>query len=113
MHAEKIGSLKTILPESVSFMEEAPEWEEIEMVVDCGATESVMEPRSLKSAPIKEGAAKQKNANRDVANGQGRRRTRLIGLSRAGKRKATATKATAPTQATKLILVSSRTFLQR
>ena len=55
-----IGSLGIRMPEGLKSVEEVPEWEEIEMVVDSGASESVVSEDTLTRVTTVEGYAQKK-----------------------------------------------------
>ena len=67
MH-EKVGMLGIVEPESVGAVV-VGDWEEIEMAVDSGASESVMNEDALISVPTTEGDAKKKGVRYEVADG--------------------------------------------
>ena len=57
------------MPEGLKSMEEAPEWEVLEMAVDSGASESVVSDEMLTRATTVEGEAMKKQAQYEVADG--------------------------------------------
>jgi hypothetical protein len=65
----KLGIFKVIEPEGFNEIEEKGEWEEIEMAVDSGATETVLGEGDLGSIELKEGAASRRGTEYEVANG--------------------------------------------
>ena len=50
-----LESLETIMPENVNMIGESGEWEEIEMAVDSGATETVVGEDMVESVEVVEG----------------------------------------------------------
>ena len=65
-----LGSLGIRMPAGLSSVEEvAPEWEEIEMAVDSGASESVVSEDMLTGVETVEGYAKNKGIQYEVADG--------------------------------------------
>ena len=66
---EKLKPLKVIEPEGVNELEDKGEWEEIEMAVDSGATETVVNEDDLPSIEVKAGAASRRGTEYEVANG--------------------------------------------
>jgi len=66
---KRVGSLGIRMPEGLKSVEEAPEWEEIEMVVDSGASESVVSEDMLTRVTTVEGYAQKKGAQYEVADG--------------------------------------------
>jgi len=66
----KLGSLGIRMPAGLKSVEEvAPEWEEIEMAVDSGASESVVSEDMLQGVETVEGYAKKKGVQYEVADG--------------------------------------------
>ena len=56
-HSKSVGAistLRTVVPEGVNSMGGVPEWEEIEMAVDSGACDNVMDPEELPHYDVKE-----------------------------------------------------------
>ena len=66
---KRVGSLGIRMPEGLKSVEEAPEWEEIEMVVDSGASESVVSEDMLTRVTTVEGYAQKKGVQYEVADG--------------------------------------------
>ena len=66
---EELRPLRAIEPEGVNELDVKGEWEEIEMAVDSGATETVVGEDDLPSVEIKEGAASRRGTVYEVANG--------------------------------------------
>ena len=66
---ERLGAFREIVPSGVNSVEEQ-EWEEIEMAVDSGATETVVGEDMLESIETKEGAAYRRGVEYEVANGE-------------------------------------------
>ena len=66
---EGLRPLKVIEPEGVNELEVTGEWEEIEMAVDSGATETVVGEGDLLSVETKEGPASKRGTEYEVANG--------------------------------------------
>ena len=64
-----INTLVEILPAGVNKMEELPEWEEIEMAVDSGATETVVGEDMIKGVETKPGEATRRGVQYEVASG--------------------------------------------
>ena len=64
-----LGSLVEVAPEGVNSMEEQ-EWEELEMAVDSGATETVVGEDMLKNIHLKEGSAYKRGVQYEVASGE-------------------------------------------
>jgi len=65
----KLKPLKVIEPEGVNELEITGEWEEIELAVDSGATETVVGEGDLLSIETKEGPASKRGTEYEVANG--------------------------------------------
>ena len=65
----KLKSLVEVVPEHVNTVEEQ-EWEEIELTVDSGATETVVGDGMLRNIELKEGAAYKRGVQYEVANGE-------------------------------------------
>ena len=57
------------MPEGLKSVEEAPEWEVLEMAVDSGASESVVSDEMLTSVDTVEGGAMKKGVRYEVADG--------------------------------------------
>ena len=69
LYTKKLGMLGIRMPSGLNEVEEvAPEWEEIEMAVDSGASESVVNEEQLSGAETVEGTAK-KGVQYEVADG--------------------------------------------
>jgi len=66
---EGLRPLRVIEPEGVNELEVTGEWEEIEMAVDSGATETVVGEGDLLSIETKEGPASKRGTEYEVANG--------------------------------------------
>ena len=66
---EKISILQVVEPEGVNAVNTPGEWQEIEMAVDSGATETVMGEEMLVDIEIKPGAASRRGVKYEVANG--------------------------------------------
>ena len=66
---EELKIFRTIEPEGVNELEDKGEWEEIELAVDSGATETVVGEGDLLSIELKEGAASRRGTEYEVANG--------------------------------------------
>ena len=64
-----LGSLIEVVPECVSAVEEQ-EWEEIELAVDSGATETVIGEDMLKNIDLKQGEAYKRGVQYEVASGE-------------------------------------------
>ena len=58
-----------IVPEGVHALEETQEWEEIEMAVDSGATETVVSEDMIKAVETKPGEAMKRGVRYEVASG--------------------------------------------
>ena len=69
LDVDKLGIFKVIEPEGFNEIEEKGEWEEIEMAVDSGATETVLGEEDLECIEIKDGAASRRGTEYEVANG--------------------------------------------
>ena len=65
---QSLGVFATIEPEGLNTVTEG-EWEEIEMAVDSGATETVVGEESLKGIEIREGVAFKRGVKYEMANG--------------------------------------------
>ena len=65
---ENLNTLETVEPEGINTLED-PEWEEIELAVDSGATETVIGEEALKSVKLLEGSAFKRGVQYEVANG--------------------------------------------
>ena len=57
-------------PEGIGAVMEDGDWDEVELTVDSGATDTVMGPGTLGSIPITEGAAFKRGVEYEMANGQ-------------------------------------------
>jgi len=67
---KEVNVLQTVNPkESIRELNETEEWEEIEMAVDSGATEHVMNEDSLRTIETKDGEASRQGVVYEVANG--------------------------------------------
>ena len=67
---EKVNMLVTVMPEGVNSLDaRSEEWEEIEMAVDSGATETVVAEDMLKSVETQEGKASKMGVQYEVADG--------------------------------------------
>ena len=64
-----LQSLQTIYPEGVNSVAESGDWEEIELAVDSGATETVVGEEMLHSIRTTEGEAFKRGVEYEVANG--------------------------------------------
>ena len=64
-----INTLVEIVPEGVHALEETHGWEEIEMVVDSGATETVVSEEMIKSIETQPGEAMKRGVRYEVASG--------------------------------------------
>ena len=69
LNVDKLAIFKVIEPEGFNEIEEKGEWEEIEMAVDSGATETVLGEEDLECIEIKDGAASRRGTEYEVANG--------------------------------------------
>jgi len=67
--ARKVSSLGIRMPEGLKSMEEAPEWEVLEMAMDSGASESVVNDEMLPRVETLEGEAMKKGVQYEVADG--------------------------------------------
>ena len=67
--AAEIKILQVIEPEGVNAVSKPGEWQEIEMAVDSGATETVMGEEMLTEIEIKPGMASKRGVKYEVANG--------------------------------------------
>ena len=65
-----VNVIKVIEPEGVNSVTEDGQWEQIELAVDSGATESVTPPSMPASVPTTEGAASKRGVRYEVANGE-------------------------------------------
>ena len=65
LNVEKLDIFKVIEPEGFNEIEAKGEWEEIEMAVDSGATETVLGEGDLESIELKEGAASRRGTEYD------------------------------------------------
>ena len=66
---EEIKILRVVQLEGVNAVGKPGEWQEIEMAVDSGATETVMGEEMLAEIEIKPGVASKRGVNFEVANG--------------------------------------------
>ena len=66
---KSINTLVEIVPAGVNKMEELHEWEEIEMAVDSGATETVVGEDMIKGVETKPGEATRRGVQYEVASG--------------------------------------------
>ena len=67
----RLGILGVIEPQGVYALEaEEREWDEVEMAVDSGAGETVMNEACLKAVTTQEGAARRRGVKYEVANGE-------------------------------------------
>jgi len=66
---EHVRALITVMPEGVNSIGEEDEWEEIDMAIDSGATETVVGERMLTSIDTVEGEACRKGVQYEVASG--------------------------------------------
>ena len=64
---KKLGMLGIVAPQGLNVVKEAPAWEEIEMAVDSGASESVVNEEQLSGAETLEGKAKKMGIQYEVA----------------------------------------------
>jgi len=70
LYIKKLGMLGIRMPSGLNIIEEAaPEWEEIEMAVDSGASESVVNEEQLSGVETLEGKAKKMGVQYEVADG--------------------------------------------
>ena len=70
-HSRKsINTLVEIIPPGVNAMEELQEWEEIEMAVDSGATETVVGEDMIKGVETKPGEGTRRGVQYEVASGE-------------------------------------------
>ena len=67
-----INHIKTIEPDGINRITEDGKWEEIELAVDSGATESVARRTLPEAIATVEGAASKRGVMYDVASGQQR-----------------------------------------
>ena len=67
--AGKVSTLRAVAPENIRNLDEAPEWEEIEVALDSGATESVCREDMLTNVETVEGDAQRKGVQYEVADG--------------------------------------------
>ena len=65
--AGKVSTLRAVAPENIKNLDEAPEWEEIEVALDSGATESVCADDMLTNVETVEGDAQRKGVQYEVA----------------------------------------------
>jgi len=66
---KKLGTLGIVVPQGLNAVSEAPEWEEIEMAVDSGASESVVNEGQLNGIETLEGPDKKRGIQYEVADG--------------------------------------------
>ena len=66
---KKLGTLGIVVPQGLNAVSEAPEWEEIEMAVDSGASESVVNEGQLDGIETLEGPDKKRGIQYEVADG--------------------------------------------
>ena len=66
---QQVSSLGIVEPESVCSAQISEEWEELEMAVDSGASETVAPEDILQSVQIQDGEAKRKGVQYEVADG--------------------------------------------
>ena len=66
---KKLGMLGIVAPQGLNVVKETPEWEEIEMAVDSGASESVVNEEQLSGAETLEGEANKRGIQYEVADG--------------------------------------------
>jgi len=66
---KKLGTLGIVVPQGLNVVKETPEWEEIEMAVDSGASESVVNEEQLNGIETLEGDAKKRGIQYEVADG--------------------------------------------
>ena len=67
---KSINTLIEIVPAGVNAMEEIPEWEELEMAVDSGATETVVGEDMIKGIETKPGEGARRGVQYEVASGE-------------------------------------------
>ena len=67
--AQEIKLLQAIEPEGINKLDSLGEWEEIELAVDSGATETVINEDMIRSVEMKEGPASRRGVEYEVANG--------------------------------------------
>ena len=66
---QTISILREVVPDGIHAVEEL-DWEELEMAVDSGATETVVNEDMLKNIETKEGSAYRRGVEYEVANGE-------------------------------------------
>ena len=66
---KRLGTLGIVVPQGLNVVSEAPEWEEIEMAVDSGASESVVNEGMLNGVETLEGPDKKRGVQYEVADG--------------------------------------------
>ena len=66
---EKVRLLQSIEPEGIKAIGSNHEWEMVDLAVDSGATETVVNEQMLESVEIKEGPASRRGVEYEVANG--------------------------------------------
>ena len=57
-------------PEGIGAVKEEGDWEELELTVDSGATDTVIQPKTLPSIEITEGPAFKRGVEYEMANGE-------------------------------------------
>ena len=67
---KSINTLKEVTLAGVNTMEELQEWEEVEMAVDSGATETVVGEEMIKGVETKQGEAARRGVQYEVASGE-------------------------------------------
>ena len=65
----EVNILKAVAPGGIRNLDEAPEWEEIEVALDSGATESVCAEDMLTNVETVEGEAQKRGVQYEVADG--------------------------------------------
>ena len=70
MRKEALHTLVEITPVGVNAVEEAQEWEEVEMAVDSGATETVVGEDMIRGVETKAGEATRRGVQYEVASGE-------------------------------------------
>ena len=66
---KKLGTLGIVAPQGLNVVSETPEWEEIEIAVDPGASQSVVNEGQLNGIETLEGDAKKRGFQDEVADG--------------------------------------------
>ena len=69
IRVEKVKPIRTIEPESINVISDDGQWEEIEMAVDSGATETVANEEMLSSIPTEPGVASKRGVEYEIADG--------------------------------------------